>query len=70
VRSPFDDPGQDGETHLVLANAAGERSLWPAFAAVPAGWAVALSATSHRACAAYLDRAADCPVPEPSGAPQ
>ena len=33
--NPFDDP--DAE-FLVLVNDEGQHSLWPVFAAVPAGW--------------------------------
>ncbi|GAA4555017.1 MbtH family protein [Pseudonocardia xishanensis] len=35
--NPFDDP--NGEFH-VLVNAEEQRSLWPAFLPVPAGWEV------------------------------
>jgi MbtH protein len=38
MTNPFDDP--DG-TFLVLVNDEGQHSLWPEFAAVPAGWEVA-----------------------------
>lgn len=37
--NPFDD--QDGQ-FFALVNDKGEYSLWPAFAAVPDGWSVAL----------------------------
>jgi MbtH protein len=82
VRSPFEEAGPDEQSHLVLTNAAGEHSLWPAFADVPEGWTVALPATGHRACTAYLERAGAGspspstteptagPHPEPTGAPQ
>ncbi|MFE5329745.1 MbtH family protein [Embleya sp. NPDC056575] len=36
--NPFDD--EDGE-FLVLVNDVGQHSLWPDFAAVPDGWAIA-----------------------------
>ncbi|MFJ9111228.1 MbtH family protein [Streptomyces sp. NPDC102283] len=47
--NPFD---ADGE-FLVLANAEGQHSLWPLFAAVPEGWS-----TVHGPCARQdaLDR--------------
>ncbi|MEU5420324.1 MbtH family protein [Streptomyces sp. NPDC020799] len=82
MRSPFEDPGQGEESHLVLTNAAGELSLWPAFADVPEGWTVTLPATGHRACLDHLERAAAPSAstsatehtaglrPEPSGATQ
>ncbi|GAA0449107.1 MbtH family protein [Streptomyces stramineus] len=56
MNNPFEDHGQGEATHMVLTNAAGERSLWPAFAAVPAGWTVTLPATSHQACVAHLEQ--------------
>jgi MbtH protein len=43
--NPFEDP--DGIFH-VLVNDEGQHSLWPAFAAVPDGWSVVLSATDRR----------------------
>ncbi|MFI1102155.1 MbtH family protein [Streptomyces melanogenes] len=55
--SPFEPRGEDEPSHLVLVNAAGEHSLWPAFAAVPAGWDVTGPAAAHRACLARLARA-------------
>ncbi|MGW1073683.1 MbtH family protein [Streptomyces sp. NPDC002537] len=82
MRSPFEDPGQGEESHLVLTNAAGEHSLWPAFADVPEGWTVVLPATGHSACLSYLERAGSASPatgttehtaglhPEPTGAPQ
>ncbi|MFE2110393.1 MbtH family protein [Kitasatospora sp. NPDC059463] len=46
--NPFDGDGE----FLALVNDEGQHSLWPAFAAVPAGWSVA-----HGPCerAAALD---------------
>ena len=35
MTTPFDDPAG---RYLVLVNDEGQHSLWPAFAAVPAGW--------------------------------
>lgn len=69
VPSPF-DPGDDDEpSHLVLVNAAGEHSLWPAFAAVPAGWEATGPAAAHGVCLARLARAHVHPSPAtPSGA--
>lgn len=49
--NPFENP--DG-TYLVLVNDAGQHSLWPAFAAVPAGWTVALDATTRQAALDYV----------------
>ncbi|WP_395293102.1 MbtH family NRPS accessory protein [Kitasatospora hibisci] len=55
--SPFEDRG-DEASHVLLVNAAGEHSLWPVFAALPAGWRQAMPAASHRACLAAAERAA------------
>jgi uncharacterized protein YbdZ (MbtH family) len=49
--NPFDDP--DG-TYVVLVNDEGQHSLWPSFAAVPAGWTVALPATGRQAALDYV----------------
>jgi MbtH protein len=35
--NPFEDPDA---TYRVLVNDEGQHSLWPSFAAVPAGWSV------------------------------
>ncbi|MFF4424757.1 MbtH family protein [Streptomyces sp. NPDC001549] len=51
--SPFDDP--DG-TFAVLVNAENQHSLWPAFAAVPAGWNVVHPPSSRESCLAYVTR--------------
>jgi MbtH protein len=53
VLSPFDDRG-DEPSHLLLANEAGDRCVWPAFAEVPAGWRTVLPASPHRTCLAAL----------------
>jgi MbtH protein len=50
--NPFDDP--DG-TFLVLVNDEGQHSLWPAFAEVPAGWAVVLDRSDRESCLAYVN---------------
>jgi MbtH protein len=52
MTNPFDDP--DG-TFLVLVNDEGQHSLWPAFAAVPAGWAVAHGRATRQACLDYVE---------------
>ncbi|MEU3461057.1 MbtH family protein [Streptomyces sp. NPDC006733] len=57
--SPFDaDPDSGraaGPTHLVLRNAAGEYSLWPAFAQVPGGWTQVYGPDSHDNCSAHVE---------------
>ena len=51
--NPFDD--EDG-TFSVLVNAEGQHSLWPAFAAVPAGWTVVLADTDRTSCLEHIER--------------
>ncbi|KAF4406450.1 MULTISPECIES: MbtH family protein [Streptomyces] len=58
---PFDAP--DGPravepTHRVLRNAAGQWSLWPAFAPVPAGWDTVHGPAPHASCEEHVERAA------------
>jgi MbtH protein len=52
VTNPFDD--QDG-SFLVLVNDEGQHSLWPAFAAAPEGWTVALPACPRDAAVSYVE---------------
>lgn len=52
MTNPFDDP--DG-TFRVLINDAGQHSLWPTFADVPAGWSVALAEADHEAATRYVE---------------
>ncbi|MEV6598124.1 MbtH family protein [Actinoplanes sp. NPDC051346] len=52
MTNPFDDP--DGTFH-VLANGEGQHSLWPSFAAVPAGWSVRLEGADRSTATAYVD---------------
>lgn len=52
MTNPFDDA--DAE-YLVLVNEENQHSLWPAFADVPAGWAVVHGRDTRRACVAYID---------------
>ncbi|MGI5201981.1 MbtH family protein [Spirillospora sp. CA-108201] len=49
--NPFDDP--EG-TFLVLANAEGQHSLWPAFADVPDGWTIVHGPESRSDCIGYV----------------
>lgn len=50
--NPFDDPDA---TFQVLVNDEGQHSLWPAFAEVPDGWAVAHDEDSREACLAHIE---------------
>jgi MbtH protein len=52
LTNPFDD--QDG-TFLVLVNDEGQHSLWPEFAAVPAGWTTAHGPAARQACLDYVE---------------
>ncbi|WCB95227.1 Protein MbtH [Baekduia alba] len=57
--SPFDDP--NGE-YVVLANAAGARCLWPAWADVPAGWSIDFGPAARPACLARIEARPDEPA--------
>ncbi|KSW23742.1 MbtH family protein [Cellulomonas sp. B6] len=50
--NPFDD--EDGTFH-VLVNDAGQYSLWPDFAAVPAGWRQELTSVPHAQAVAHVE---------------
>ncbi|ANE74253.1 MbtH family protein [Dickeya solani] len=50
--NPFDD---DRLAFLVLVNEQQQYSLWPEFAAVPAGWSVVYGPQSREACIAYTE---------------
>jgi MbtH protein len=52
MANPFDDP--DGR-FVVLRNDENQHSLWPTFAAVPAGWSVVLPDSSRQACLDYIE---------------
>lgn len=49
--NPFDD--ENGEFH-VLVNDDEQYSLWPAFAAVPAGWRVVFGSGTRADCLSYV----------------
>ena len=52
MTNPFEDT--DG-TYLALVNDEGQYSLWPAFAEVPAGWAIAHPQDTREACLNYIN---------------
>ena len=52
MTNPFDDP--DGR-FLVLVNDEEQHSLWPFFAAVPAGWRTAFGPGSREDALAYVE---------------
>ncbi|MEZ3179615.1 MbtH family protein [Streptomyces pimonensis] len=48
---PFGPGPEDGrEGHLVLENAGGRRSLWPAWRAVPSGWTSRFGPAPYERC--------------------
>lgn len=53
IQNPFDD---ESGTFLVLTNAEEQRSLWPEFAPVPAGWAVVYGPETRKACIEHIER--------------
>ncbi|MFB6838677.1 MbtH family protein [Streptomyces sp. NPDC056361] len=50
--NPFEDP--QGR-FLVLVNEENQHSLWPSFAAVPAGWRTVFGEGTREACLAYVE---------------
>ncbi len=53
MTNPFED---NDSTYLALVNDEGQYSLWPTFADVPAGWAVAHPEDTREACLNYIDQ--------------
>jgi MbtH protein len=53
MTSPFDDADA---AFLVLINDEDQFSLWPVFAAVPAGWRVAYGPDSRDTCLTFITR--------------
>lgn len=51
--NPFED---ENGTYLVLINDEGQHSLWPSFADVPAGWAVALTESTRQQCLDFVEQ--------------
>jgi MbtH protein len=50
--NPFDD---ESGTFYVLINDEEQHSLWPSFAAVPAGWRIVFGEQPRAACLAYIE---------------
>jgi MbtH protein len=59
--NPFDD---DGGTFYVLTNDEDQHSLWPAFAALPAGWLVAFGANTRANRLDYVGQQLDRYAPQ------
>lgn len=53
MTNPFEN---EDAPYLVLVNDEGQHSLWPGFADVPAGWTVALPASSRADCLAHIEQ--------------
>ncbi len=51
MTNPFEN---ESTTYLVLINEEAQYSLWPSFVEVPAGWRVALAASSRETCLDYV----------------
>ncbi|MFD1802329.1 MbtH family protein [Mixta tenebrionis] len=51
--NPFDD---ETSAFYVLINARRQYSLWPEFAAIPAGWQVEFGPEKRASCLAYVER--------------
>ncbi|MFC7396827.1 MbtH family protein [Chelatococcus sp. GCM10030263] len=52
MTNPFDD---ENASFFVLVNEEGQHSLWPSFAAMPAGWSVVFGEDSRKACVDYVE---------------
>lgn len=50
--NPFEN---DDARYFVLVNEENQHSLWPAFAEVPAGWAVVHGEDSRQACLDHIN---------------
>lgn len=68
MTNPFDN---DSGTFVVVVNHDGRHALWPASAAVPAGWTVTHGPDGRAACLAHVtDRWTDIrPGSRPAGVP-
>jgi uncharacterized protein YbdZ (MbtH family) len=53
MTNPFDD---ENGTFLVLRNEEGQYSLWPEFAAVPAGWDTVFGPAARQPCLEHVER--------------
>ena len=53
MTNPFDD---ENGSFFVLVNDENQHSLWPAFAAVPAGWRVVHGEAGRQECLDYVER--------------
>lgn len=54
MANPFEN---DDQSFLALVNDEGQYSLWPNFAAVPAGWTVVCGPGKREVCLAHIEEA-------------
>ncbi|RAG83171.1 MbtH family protein [Streptacidiphilus pinicola] len=54
MANPFENKDQ---SYLALVNDEGQYSLWPSFAAVPAGWTVIRGPEDREICLAHIEEA-------------
>jgi MbtH protein len=52
MTNPFDD---DSGQFFVLVNEERQHSLWPVFAAIPAGWTAHFGPSGHKNCLDYVE---------------
>jgi len=52
MMNPFDNPDT---SFLVLVNAEGQHSLWPAFAVIPEGWEVIFGENDRQSCLDFIE---------------
>ncbi|MGW1072817.1 MbtH family protein [Streptomyces sp. NPDC002537] len=65
MANPFEDT--EG-VYVVLVNAEGQHSLWPAHIAQPAGWTVAHGEDTRQACLEFIDQNWTDLMPQPTAA--
>jgi MbtH protein len=53
MSNPFED---ENGSFLVLVNDENQHSLWPEFAAVPAGWKTVFGPDKRQACLDYVEQ--------------
>ena len=56
MTNPFEDNVEKTGVFLVLVNDEGQHSLWPQFAAVPAGWNIEFGPSGRQACLDFVEK--------------
>ncbi|MGW4652243.1 MbtH family protein [Kitasatospora sp. NPDC004289] len=54
MANPFDDPDA---AYLVLVNAEGQHSLWPAYVDIPEGWDKVFGEAGRQECLDHIEEA-------------